>query len=456
MAHPETDILQRSHRRNWVPLRTLVDLRWFAIAGQIVAILVALYGLRIDLAVGPISCLIGLSVIVNLVSTSITPRNYRLTEMQAALMIGFDIVQLGGLLVLSGGLTNPFAMLILAPVTVASTVLPLRSTAILGGIAIAVVTVLAFFDLPIVFATGDLLILPDLSIFGFWAALVIGLVFLTLYARQVTLETVRMSDALAATRMALAREQALTDLGGVVAAAAHELGTPLATIKLVSGELIDELAQSPDHLEDVKLIRAEADRCRDILRSMGRAGKEDLLVRQAPLEALVKEASEPHLHRGKTVEFQLDNSSAEDQPQPHVHRRSDVIHGLRNLIQNAVDFADTQVIIAISWQKDWMRIRIVDDGPGFPSSVLGRIGDPFVRRNRNNPDRSRRGYDGMGLGLFIAKTLLERSGAKLTFANGRTADSGAIVEVEWPRAAIEAPHEKDRGALGRNQVLDRS
>jgi len=373
-------------------------------------------------------------------------------------MIGFDLAQLGLLLFLTGGLSNPFALLILAPVTIASTILPLRSTLILGGIALAIITVLRIDSWPIMTASGFPLILPDLFVFGFWMALLIGVVFVGVYARQVTQETVSMSEALVATQMALAREQKLTDLGGVVAAAAHELGTPLATIKLVSSELIDELEDNEELREDAKLIREQADRCRDILRSMGRAGKEDHLLRQAPIETVVREASEPHINRGKSVGFEVLPPDDNGVRQPDIFRRPEVIHGIRNLVQNAVDFASEMVLVEISWSEDVVSIRINDDGPGFSQSVLGRIGDPFVRKRRSDGGGQRPGYEGMGLGLFIAKTLLERSGATLTFANGgarafSNKKGGANVNVEWPRSSIEATPETARGALGENTPI---
>lgn len=374
-------------------------------------------------------------------------------------MIGFDLIQLGLLLYLTGGLNNPFALLMLAPVTVAATILPLRSTLILGAIALSVFTLLRFESLPLITAAGTALILPDLFLFGFWMALTIGVIFVGLYARQVTQETLSMGEALVATQMALAREQKLTDLGGVVATAAHELGTPLATIKLVSSELIDELEDHPELREDAELIRQQADRCRDILRSMGRAGKEDHLLRQAPIETVVREASEPHLGRGKKVEFQILTPDGGGMRQPDMLRRPEVIHGIRNLVQNAVDFAVERVRVEISWSDDVISIRIIDDGSGFPQSLLGRIGDPFVRRRRRDTVKdSRPGYEGMGLGLFIAKTLLERSGATIRFANGGARAlsgkrGGAIVSVEWPRSQIEASINEARGALGDNTPI---
>ncbi|SLN33257.1 sensor histidine kinase RegB [Pseudooctadecabacter jejudonensis] len=459
MAQIEAEVFQNENRSNWLRMRTLVVLRWFAIAGQIGAVLAALYIYNLTLEVGLIAVVIGAPILVNLFSVFLYPENRRLSESEADLLIGFDLVQLGFLLYLTGGLNNPFALLILAPITVASTILPLRSSLILGGMALVVVTVLRFFNIPIMTENGAPLLLPEIFVFGFWLSLVIGVVFVGIYARQVTQETLSMGEALVATQMALAREQKLTDLGGVVAAAAHELGTPLATIKLVSSELMDELESGSDLQDDAKLIRDQADRCRDILRSMGRAGKEDHLLRQAPIETVVREASEPHLDRGKVVD--IETLPPENGPvrQPDIFRRPEVIHGLRNLVQNAVDFAHATVRIEISWSDTIISVRISDDGSGFPQSVLGRIGDPFMRRRRLSETRSQRpGYEGMGLGLFIAKTLLERSGATLGFANGGARAlsglrGGAIVSVQWPRPAIEAGAETSRGALGQNTPI---
>ncbi len=459
MAQTEPNILYSQRRSNWVRLRTLVVLRWLAIAGQIGAVFVALNVYGFSLAVGPIAMVIGLSIITNLIAIFVFPENRRLTETEADLMIGFDLIQLGLLLYLTGGLNNPFALLILAPITVASTVLPLRSTLILGGLALAIITALRFASFPIMTPSGFPLVLPDIFVFGFWIALVIGVVFLGIYARQVTLETLSMGEALVATQMALAREQKLTDLGGVVAAAAHELGTPLATIKLVSGELIDELSDTPELREDAELIREQADRCRDILRSMGRAGKEDHHLRQAPIETVIEEASEPHRDRGKTVELRLVGPDPDAAHQPQIYRRPEIIHGIRNLVQNAVDFANEKVRIEISWTTANVVLRISDDGPGYPASIINRIGDPFVRRRKSDEDRQKRpGYEGMGLGLFIAKTLLERSGATLSFSNGGARalsgrPGGAIVSVDWPRSAIEARTDGTHGALGENTPI---
>lgn len=464
MSVSEFEMFQDQQRSNWVRLRTLVTLRWFAAAGQAVAIFVAvrIYGLQLE--VGYAAVTIGASVVANLISSFIYPENKRLSEREASLWLVFDIVQLSILLFLTGGLNNPFAMLVLAPVTIAATVLHLSSTIFLGLTAIALITAISRFSLPIETAEGVVLALPVLFQFGFWVALLIGVVFLAIYARQVTTEMHAMGEALLATQLALAREQKLTDLGGVVAAAAHELGTPLATIKLVGSELMEELENHPELLEDAALIRDQADRCRDILHSMGRAGKDDLHLRHAPLETVVKEAADPHLQRGKSVAFDVAPEETTNQTQPAIPRRPEIIHGLRNLIQNAVDFSQSRVQVDIRWSDTDITVRISDDGPGFPPSVIGRIGDPYVRRRRLSEDGIRRpGYQGMGLGLFIAKTLLERSGAKLTFGNSRRhghaswsgqATGGAIVTVRWPKTALPQTDTTHAGALGDNVPND--
>lgn len=441
-------LLSEGVRSDQLRLRTLILLRWMAIAGQVAAIAVADFYYQMQLPLGLCYLVVGASVIANLVSTYVYPGTKRLSEAEALLTLMFDLSQLSLLVFLTGGLSNPFALLILAPVTISATALRLRTTVFLGSLAIALISAAALVYVPLRFADGSQLVIPQIFTFGFWLSIVVGIVFQSLYARRIATEIRSMSNALLATQMALAREQKLTDLGGVVAAAAHELGTPLATIKLISAELLDELADHPDLLQDVRLIRDQADRCRDILRSMGRAGKDDLLLRQAPFGAVLREAAEPHLARGKDVVFTIGPAANAEAAHPHIQRKPEVIHGLRNLIQNAVDFARTTAWIEAEWSDDAFSVRIIDDGSGYPPQVIGRIGDPFVRARPPGEDTALRpDYEGMGLGLFIAKTLLERTGAELSFANAtdrflkgdeQSEKCGAIVEVRWPRKALSA------------------
>lgn len=461
MNTPGFGLLSRDTRSDWVRLRTLILLRWMAITGQLAAITVADRAYGMQLPLGLCYLAVGASIIANLISAFVYPENKRLSELEAMLTLLFDLSQLSFLLYLTGGLTNPFALLVVAPVTISASALELRTTVFLGLLAIIFTTLIAFVNVPLRFADGDVLVVPTVFEFGYWLAIVIGIVFLAVYSRRIATEIRSMSDALLATQMALAREQKLTDLGGVVAAAAHELGTPLATIKLVSAEMMEELKDRPQLLEDATLIRDQADRCRDILRGMGRAGKDDLHLRQAPLGSVLREAAEPHIGRGKQVEFSLLPGPGGGERQPTILRRPEVIHGLRNLIQNAVDFARSTVWIDGEWTERQITVRIVDDGEGYPPQVIGRIGDPFVRSRRSAQDLEKRPeYEGMGLGLFIAKTLLERTGAELAFANAsdpfltpeeRPERCGAIVELVWSADDLSAP---PKGSLGDNRRIE--
>ncbi len=464
MSESNIPLMSGQERSNWIRLSTLILLRWVAIFGQITALIVAqrIYELQLPLAMCFLA--ISVSIIGNLIAIFKFPANKRLSEFENFLMVMFDLLQLVFLLYLTGGLNNPFALLVLGPVTISASMLGLKSALTIGGAAIFLVTALMQFHMDLVLTNGTELLMPNIFTFGNWAAIVIAILFIGAYSYRISSEIRSMSDALSATQLALSREQKLTDLGGVVAAAAHELGTPLATIKLASAELSEELEDRPDLREDAILIRDQADRCRDILQDMGRAGKSDLHLQQAPLSAVLNEAAEPHMNRGKSLYIQVAPLNDADTVQPHILRKPEIIHGIRNLIQNGTDFARGSVWIEAFWCHETITIKISDDGRGYPSHLLGRIGDPFVRRRRSETDRKQRPeYEGMGLGLFIAKTLLERTGARLRFANGsdpfqnllpNTTRRGAIVEVSWPRRKIDAIHGEQAVPLGKNKQIE--
>ncbi|WP_051201590.1 ActS/PrrB/RegB family redox-sensitive histidine kinase [Paracoccus aminophilus] len=424
-----------------IRLGTLLLLRWVAVCGQLGAVAAALLiGVRIPLA--PVLSTIALTILLN-VWLSLRP-SHRVSNHEAALQLGFDLWQISTLLALTGGMTNPFALLVLVPVTIAATSLPARHMIALGLATAVMVTMAGVVAEPLAFDSGGRLALDEPYQFGHWVAIIIGVIFLAAYVHRVSSDLSATSNALFAARMALEREQRLQHLGGVVAAAAHEMGTPLATIKLVSAELVDELDEilpdRPDIAEDLAILRQSADRCAKILKSMGRAGKDDLLIRTAPLEDMLTEAAHPHIERGIEVEI------TSSEPERFVHRDAAIVHGLRNLIQNAVDFASEAVRVNATWTATELRVVIADDGPGYPPALLPRLGSPFLTTRPRSEDG--RGYDGMGLGLFIAKALLERSGARLIFANsGR----GAVVTVIWPRDRIEA---EGRAALGENPEIN--
>ena len=445
MIESNQDLFPESKRGEWIRLRTMIFIRWVAVTGQLAAIIIAFQYFELALDLSLCFFAVGLSALANIVASLFFPESKRLSELENVFMILFDLFQLAFLLFLTGGLNNPFSFLLVAPVVVSAAALKKKSTIIIGSAAVLIVTLLSHFFVPLETLSGKTLTIPDIFLFGNWVAISTGIVFLAFYSNRVTSELNTMSDALFATQAALSREQKLTDLGGVVAAAAHELGTPLATIKLTSSELIEELKNFPELHDDAMLIRDQADRCGNILNSMGGAGKDDLQMHQTLLAEIIREAAEPHSQRGVTIETKISDGHKGGIDEPYIIRRPEIIHGLRNMIQNAVDFATSKVWVESSWTKESITITISDDGYGYPPNLLGRLGDPFLGAKIGKENRQ--GYEGMGLGLFIAKTLLERTGAKISFSNGdrnqtsahsKREASGAIVEIYWPRKKVES------------------
>ena len=445
MIESNQDLFPESKRGEWIRLRTMIFIRWVAVTGQLAAIIIAFQYFELALDLSLCFFAVGLSALANIVASLFFPESKRLSELENVFMILFDLFQLAFLLFLTGGLNNPFSFLLVAPVVVSAAALKKKSTIIIGSAAVLIVTLLSYFFVPLETLSGKTLTIPDIFLFGNWVAISTGIVFLAFYSNRVTSELNTMSDALFATQAALSREQKLTDLGGVVAAAAHELGTPLATIKLTSSELIEELKNFPELHDDAILIRDQADRCGNILNSMGGAGKDDLQMHQTLLAEIIREAAEPHSQRGVTIETKISDGHKGGIDEPYIIRRPEIIHGLRNMIQNAVDFATSKVWVESSWTKESITITISDDGYGYPPNLLGRLGDPFLGAKIGKENRQ--GYEGMGLGLFIAKTLLERTGAKISFSNGdrnqtsahsKREASGAIVEIYWPRKKVES------------------
>lgn len=412
-------------RRRPLRLQTLVLIRWVALAGQAAAIVFVHFGLGFEMAFVPALLVVLASVALNAVLSVRYAPTTRLSDLQALLYLSYDTLQLAILLYLTGGIENPFAVLVLVPVTVSATILSFRSTLVLGGLAVASLTLVALYHLPLPWH-GEGLVLPMLYIAGIWSALILGMGFIAVYAWRVAAEARRMSDALAETQMALAREQQLSSLGGLAAAAAHELGTPLSTIALIAKEMRRDVAEGGALAEDMDLLLRETGRCRDILAELSRDPRRD---GSSPFErlavpVLVETIVARHrAHKVVEISAQCDPGVA----MPHIARRPEIVHGLGNIVENAVDFAHTRVDIAVSATAADMTVAIADDGRGFANAVLGDLGEPYVSTRRHS--------GGMGLGLFIAKTLLERTGATVRFQN--TPLGGAQVAIRWPRAALD-------------------
>ena len=407
-----------------VRLRTLVLVRWVAIAGQLITVLVVQFGFGIALPLNALLAAMAASAVLNLALTLWKPVQ-RLNEGATAFLLAWDIVQLAALLFFTGGLANPFALLLLAPVTVSATVLSRSFTIALCGLAIVAASVVSTWSLPLHIGIDDLT-LPGLYMLGMWTAIVVGSIFFAIYTGWIASETRRATRALAAAQAALEREQRLAAVGALAAATAHELGTPLGTIHLIANEVARELSPDDPLAEDIALLQREAERCRVILKGLSAQAEpeesEGPLARLAPA-ALVETVVQRYRRAEIAVAIATRGANV-----PSLPRTPEVLHGLSNVLQNAIQFARTGVDIAIIAGPETLDMEIRDDGPGFSPTVLDHLGEPYVSTRTSEGSH-------MGLGVFIAINLLERSGASLNFSN--RPEGGAIVRIRWPRGRLK-------------------
>ena len=426
--------------RGQVRLGTLNNLRWLAVVGQTIALLVVRLVLNFDfpllLAVAPVAA----SAVMNIVLAIAYPSARRLRPREATAFLAYDILQLAALLYFTGGIENPFALLFVAPVVISAATLDVFGTLFLGGLSFIAIIFLWQTHLPLPWSPVNGFSLPQLYQVGIWVSLLLGIGFTSIYAWRIAGEATRMSAALSATQLALAREHRLASLGALAAAAAHELGTPLGTIAVVAHELERELAGNP-HADDFRLLRSEADRCRGILARLAQP-EESVLGQMERLSvgALLDDIAAPH--RGVDVGIVLDIQPG---PPPKIWRVPEILHGLGNLIENAADFATSEVRLRARWDERVLTIEVIDDGPGFAAEIFEQIGEPYVtsrpHRRKDIGKTAALSYgkqEGMGLGFFIAKTLVEQTGGSVTARN--KVRGGAIVTATWPRGAIDGPN----------------
>ncbi len=420
--------------RRGLRLRSLVILRWILIAAEAAAILWVQFGLGFDLPLVACVAAILASVWVNLSLTLAWPGSRLAGRREAVVQLGFDILQMSVLMGLTGGLDNPFLLLLIAPVAVAAATLTARDAVVVVVAALACVIAMSLLSLPLPWRADEAFALPPLYRMGVLAAVLFGITFAAAYAWQASAEASRMELALAATQGVLAREQRLSALGGLAAAAAHELGTPLATIQVVAKEMARGLPPGTPFHEDVTLLLAQAERCREILRKLSATPDTgDLHHSRMSMSQLLDEVSDPHGH--EEVLINTDVSCAPGTPILEVRRLPEVVHGLAAFVENAVDFAEASVEVTAHYDWDALMIEVRDDGPGFSPEVIARLGEPYVT-TRSQGENSRTHHHGMGLGFFIAKTLLERTGAHVEFRNAK--GGGALVSARWRRDRIEA------------------
>lgn len=414
-------------------LDTLLRLRWLAVAGQAGAIVVTRYALEFPVPALACMTLVLLSAVLNLAIRARFPANLRLQQWPAFTLLAYDVLQLGGLLFLTGGLENPFSILLLAPVIVSATTLPPRPTILLGILVAALASLLVLDHWPLPLPDPQPMTLTYVT--GVWVALVLACVFTGAYAFRVAEEARQLARALNAAEMVLAREQHLYALDGLAAAAAHELGTPLATIALVTKELEREMPPGSPHADDLALLKSQSQRCREILsRLTSMSSQGDLHLSRLPLSHLVEEVVEAY--RAFAAEIVVAPPRGRP-PEPVGHRNPAIVQGLVNLIENAVDFAESRVTVATEWDDATVAVTIADNGSGFPPQVIAHIGEPYLTTRRDSSTAGEGQAGGLGLGLFIAKTLLERSGATLELSNRAAPEKGAVVRVSWPRPLMD-------------------
>jgi len=436
-------------------LQTIVRLRWLGVLGQIFVLSLVYFWFRFDLPIGPCLTIIAVSAWVNVFLAIYYPARHRISVAFATALLSYDIIQLASLLYLTGGIDNPFTMLILAPVTVSAATLPLAYTIGLALLALACTTLLAFFAMPLPWYVDPPLALPFLYKIGILSAVAASMPFLALYVWRLTQEGREMSTALTATEVVLAREQKLHALDGLAAAAAHELGTPLSTITLVTNELARQLKADDPHRDDILLLRSQAQRCREILQKLtSRPPDEDPLHASLTVKELMHDAAAPYLDGRASIGIRAAPSASATGPdarQPVGFRRPGVIYGLGNIIENASDYAERRVEVSAEWDGQTVVVTVADDGPGFKPDVIDSVGEPYVTtRSAGRKERKSGGkVAGLGLGFFIAKTLLERSGARLLLGNREAPARGAVVRIVWPRSAFEAKVSTEEGQLPR-------
>jgi len=409
---------------------TLIYLRWTAVIGQLLAFMIVTWGFGFDLPIWVGFGIIFLSIILNIALTFSLPLDRRVSDMEAVLQLGYDIIHLSALLWLTGGMVNPFALLYLAPVVTAATTLNRSVFTSLSVLTILVSLLLLFYHRPLPWNPAGAFDLPEIYTFGGWIALMVGVGFSSLYTWGAALETRRMSEALASTQAVLAHEQKLSALGSLAAAAAHELGTPLATIQITAKEMQREIAKDSPLAEDAALLRSQAERCRDILHQLSVRGDEQDPVHAAlSIEDVIHEASAPFFDVADPIT--LDVAFKGEGEAPRLARQAELIFGLKNFIENAADFAKSRVALETSWDHERITIVISDDGPGFDARIRDRLGEPYVsiRQNENRAG-------GLGLGVFIAKTLIERTGGSVNFGNDMQ-NGGAVIILSWPRASLQ-------------------
>ncbi|MEO0882035.1 MAG: ActS/PrrB/RegB family redox-sensitive histidine kinase [Pseudomonadota bacterium] len=420
-------------------LRTFISLRWIAVAGQTTAVLAVYFLLDFQLPLAFCLAVIAISAWLNVFLEFALQTRRLASEMEAGAQLAFDVIQLSALVSATGGLANPFDLFLIAPVTIAAASLRRRYALMIAALTLVLAATMPLYAADLPWRAGEEIVIPMMLQWGQFIALTLGVLFFALSAVRVNQDEARLVRALDAAQVVMAREQRLSALGAMAAMTAHELGTPLATIHLVAREMVEDLPEDSPLREDAALLAEQAERCRGILQSLAQQREAgDIVHAQMPFSSLIEEAAAPHKGLGVDVDVRARPNLGSNEKLPVVRRSPEILHALGAFIENAVSFADTMVWIEAAWDREECIITIRDDGPGFSADVMPKLGEPYV--SQRGEDQA--GGGDMGLGFFIAKTLIERTGGRVATRNRTPPGQGATVQITWPRMRLEPDAEE--------------
>ena len=403
--------------------KTLVFLRWIAIFGQLFSVNLVYFFLDLNFPILLCHIVILVGFLTN-IYLQFGLKATLLKDLYSSSFLMYDIIQLSILLFFTGGIFNPFAILLIVPTIVSSTFLSMGSTIILGSSTILLLIVLTFFNLPLPGMEEYVLSFPNYYVTGILISLIIGLVFLSYFGIRFAGETKKRSDALSKLQQILAKEYELESLGGQAAAAAHSLGTPLATISVVAKEMRKEVGDNSRLTKDLDLLIGQTKRCSEILKNISQKKIiNDEFLSSMSFEDLLEEIIKSFK---ESSEKKIQLNTDKDTNKIDIKRNPELVYGLRNFIGNAVKFANQNILISIISDNINLYILIEDDGPGFPEDIIEALGEPYIK-SRSKLSKSNAG---LGLGTFLGKTLLERQSAVISFENGSSLN-GAKVKIKW-------------------------
>ncbi len=407
---------------NTILLGNLIKIRWIAIFGQLFAIFFVKYFLKIDIPFYEALIVILISVFINLYSYFIEKKNKSISNLTAFSFLFFDTIQLGILLFLTGGIINPFSILILAPVITSASYLPALLTVILSSFSILIIIIINFYFIPL--SLEEKFILPEIYSFGLLIALIITIIFIAIYAYLFASSSRKISNALSATKLQILNQKKITEVGSLSAAAVHELSTPLNTIFLILNDLLKEKKLSEDEniYKDINLLKSQAERCREILLRLSKnpLKLKDKFLNKVKISDLIK-INFDKFNNNKELNILNNNNNNE----PEIIYKDEIMYALGNIIQNSITYCHKTVFVEIKYLKIDIQIKISDDGNGFSKDILDKLGEPYISKNNK----------GMGLGIFIAKNLIENMGGEISFFN--SLDNSAVVEIRLKNSILK-------------------